>query len=47
VLKFEPLDNIGELMTMEHFIGAVKCGAFIDYDGFGHYAMTANITVSD
>ena len=39
MLIFEPLDNCGELMAMEDFIDAVKCGALIDYDGFGYYAL--------
>lgn len=33
-----PLDNIGDLFTMEDFINNVNSGGFIDYDGFGHYA---------
>lgn len=28
----------GELLTMKEFVDAVKCGALIDYDGFGHYS---------
>jgi len=27
----------GDLMTVEEFEDSVECGAFIDYDGFGHW----------
>ena len=28
-----------DIMTMEDFKSAVKCGALIDYDGWGYYAV--------
>lgn len=28
-------DNFGDLMTTEDWLGCVKCGGFIDYDGHG------------
>jgi len=37
--KLKPIDfTIGELMTIEDFIGCVNAGGFIDYDGVGQYA---------
>lgn len=38
----------GTLLTMEEFIDSCRCGAFIDYDGYGYYAtatMETNIIV--
>ena len=42
----------GDLFTISEFIDSCKCGALIDYDGFGHLATadkesTINITPSD
>lgn len=28
--------SYGELMSVAEFRASVKCGAFIDYDGYGH-----------
>lgn len=36
--KMEPIPEYGYLMTMEEFIETVKCGFFIDYDGYGCYS---------
>lgn len=36
--NMEPLDNIGDHITLKEFISACKCGGFINYDGFGYYA---------
>ena len=33
------IPGYGDLMTIEEFIGAVKVGALINYDGFGNLAM--------
>ena len=33
VRKFSP--DEGDLMTVEEYLEAVECGAFIDYDGMG------------
>lgn len=32
----EPLDDIGDLMTVKDWLSCVADGGFIDYDGFGH-----------
>jgi hypothetical protein len=34
----EPLPDYGDLMPMSDFIETVKCGCFIDYDGYGKYS---------
>jgi hypothetical protein len=31
------ISDFGDRMSLEHFIDNVKCGGFIDYDGFGLY----------
>mgnify|MGYP003629672210 CR=1 FL=1 len=36
--EMEPLDDIGDLFTIEEFVSSVECGGFIDYDGYGYYA---------
>lgn len=28
--------SFGDLMTVKQFVAACKCGAFIDYDGYGN-----------
>jgi hypothetical protein len=38
-MVIEPIPDYGDHMKIEDFIEAVKAGAFIDYDGFGCYAM--------
>ena len=35
--KLTPLPDYGDTMSLDDFIENVKCGGFIDYDGFGHY----------
>lgn len=35
--KLSKLSDFGDVMTLDDFIGNVKCGGFIDYDGFGMY----------
>ena len=37
-VEMEPLPDYGHLMTLKEFISNVKCGGFIDYDGFGYYS---------
>lgn len=37
-LKWEDLPDYGDLMTLQEFEDCVVNGAFIDYDGHGHYA---------
>lgn len=36
-IKYEKLSTYGDVMSLEHFKGNVKCGGFINYDGFGLY----------
>ena len=31
------ISDFGDVMSLKDFIGNVKCGGFIDYDGFGYY----------
>ena len=38
-LKFKDIPDYGDLMTMEEFVDCVKMGGFIDYDGYGKYAL--------
>lgn len=38
-LKFESLTDYGDLLTMEEFLSMVEVGGFIDYDGYGMYAL--------
>jgi hypothetical protein len=35
--EFSDLSDFGDVMSLDHFIECVKCGGFIDYDGFGNY----------
>jgi hypothetical protein len=35
--KLSESSNIGDVMSLDHFIECVKMGGFIDYDGFGYY----------
>jgi len=35
--EFSKLSDFGSVMTLADFIENVKCGGFIDYDGYGHY----------
>jgi hypothetical protein len=35
--ELSKLSDFGDVMSLEHFIDNVKCGGFIDYDGYGHY----------
>ena len=42
-MSIEPLDDIGDLLTMDEFEEAVREGFFIDYDGFGHPATEATM----
>lgn len=34
---YSELSTFGHVMSLEDFIDNVKCGGFIDYDGFGNY----------
>lgn len=51
LIDFELEDEVGpddHLMTIEDFIDSCKCGAFIDYDGYGDYVKDnrkSNITI--
>ena len=38
VLKFSKLDNIGDLIELEEFMGGVECLSFTEDDGFGYLA---------
>ncbi len=35
--ELSPISDFGDVMTLKEFIGNVKGGGFIDYDGFGRY----------
>lgn len=35
--NFTEISDFGDVMSLEHFIENVKCGGFIDYDGYGLY----------
>jgi hypothetical protein len=37
-IKYTPIDDCGDHLPLGEWIDCVKCGAFIDYDGFGYYA---------
>ena len=37
-LGLEPIPDYGDLMTKEDFFERCQIGAFINYDGFGHFA---------
>lgn len=37
-IKMRDLPDYGDHMTLEEWISNVKCGGFIDYDGFGYLA---------
>lgn len=43
-LKFEPIPSYGDMMTWDEFVGAVKCGGFIDYDGHGDLATSKTVS---
>ena len=45
-IRFEPLPNYGDHMTMKDFIKCCKSGGFIDYDGHGVYATETQRTNS-
>lgn len=48
-IDLRPIDEDDDHMTMETFLANVRCGAFIDYDGFGELATAtevSSITVS-
>lgn len=34
--RWDPVEESADLMTREEFLSIVKCGGFIDYDGYGH-----------
>ena len=36
--KMKEIPDYGDVMSLEDFLGCVKEGGFIDYDGYGHYA---------
>lgn len=38
-ITWKPLPDYGDLITIEDFEYAVLHNAFIDYDGYGYYAM--------
>lgn len=46
--EFSELPTYGDVMSLKNFIGNVKCGGFIDYDGHGRYVRDgkeSNITI--
>ena len=38
-IQFEEIPDYGDVMTIEHWIGTVQAGGFIDYDGHGNLVM--------
>jgi hypothetical protein len=38
VVYNEDIPSYGDLMTVKEYLSNVKCGGFIDYDGFGQPA---------
>jgi len=43
-LKVEPHKDYGDLFSLEEFLGCVKSGGFIDYDGTGYYATATQVS---
>lgn len=43
-VKMEPIDEHGELMTLEDFLEHCEHHWLIDYDGFGYYATETEMT---
>jgi hypothetical protein len=41
------LPDYGQVMTLRQFIGSVKSGGFIDYDGSGNYVKDGKMTNID
>jgi len=37
VPQFEPMDDIGDVFSIEEFEAMCEAGGFIDYDGYGNY----------
>ncbi len=46
-ITLRPLSKSGDVMSLENFIENVKCGGFIDYDGFGMYIKDDQMTDID
>jgi hypothetical protein len=42
-----PLPKYSDIMTLDNFIKNVKCGGFIDYDGYGLYIKDDQLTNID
>ncbi len=42
--ELEEIPTYGNVMSLEDFIDNVKCGGFIDYDGFGNYVIDNKMT---
>ena len=43
-LEFEEYGGSGDLLTLEEFEDMIKCGGFIDYDGFGELATETHVS---
>ena len=39
----EPIPSYGDLMTIANWLACVKCGEFIDYDGYGRWATSTHM----
>jgi len=42
--SYSELSTFGHIMSLEDFIDNVKCGGFIDYDGYGNYVKDGKTT---
>lgn len=42
--ELSDLPDYGDVMSLESFIGNVKSGGFIDYDGFGNYVINGKMS---
>ena len=43
-VKLEPIPEYGDFMPVEEFAECVECGGFMDYDGYGCYATSTQMT---
>lgn len=42
--ELEEIPSYGQRMSLKSFIANVKCGGFIDYDGYGNYVKDGKMT---
>lgn len=43
-VSLKPIPEYGDVMTVEEFAECCSCGGFIDYDGYGKYATSSQMT---